>query len=221
MSSVRYCKCHFQNGESNHWGILDRKSFAQKGAKAHFAPDTPLLPKHLLLDLSFDWEEERVWGSTTYDLMVNGQDVREIVFDAANLEVDRVMLGRRTLAFENTGERVIVSLDKALKYGAVVQVKMFHSVTRPPAGVYFTKPDEAYPDRFKTVWTQGQDEDSKYYFPCFDQPNFKQTTEVKLHLPKGMFGLSNGRLIKKVEVLRNLFSTINWKFPTRPTYFPL
>ena len=72
MSSVRYCKCHFQNGESNHWGILDRKSFAQKGAKAHFAPDTPLLPRHLLLDLSFDWEEERVWGSTTYDLMVNG-----------------------------------------------------------------------------------------------------------------------------------------------------
>jgi aminopeptidase N len=197
MSSVRYCKCHFHNGESEHWGILDRKAFAQKGANAHFAPDTPLLPKHLLLELRFDWEEERVWGNTRYDIKVNAHDVQEIVFDAVNLEIEKVMLGRRSLEFENTGDRVIVSLDKALKYGRIVQVTIFHSVVRPPAGIYFTKPDKAYPDRFKTVWTQGQDEDSKYYFPCFDQPNFKQTTEVKLHLPKGMFGLSNGRLIKK------------------------
>ena len=197
MSSVRYCKCHFHQGESEHWGILDRKAFAQKGAKANFAPDTPLQPMHLMLELFFDWEEERVWGSTTYDLKVKGQDVREIVLDAANLEIDKVVMGRRALGFENTGDKLIISLDKALKNDAAIKIKISHSVTRPPAGIYFTKPDEAYPDRFKTVWTQGQDEDSKYYFPCFDQPNFKQTTEVKLHLPKGMFGLSNGSLIKK------------------------
>ena len=213
MSSVRYCKCHFQNGASQHWGILDRKAFAQKGANAHFAPDTPLLPKHLLLELYFDWEEERVWGNTTYDLKVNGHDIREIVFDAANLEIEKVVLGRRSLEFENTGDRVIISLDKALKYGGTVQVKLFHSVSRPMAGIYFTKPDEAYRDRFKTVWTQGQDEDSKYYFPCFDQPNFKQTTEVKLHLPKGMFGLSNGRLLKKSESANESFYHYKLEIP--------
>jgi len=213
MSTVRYCKCHFQNGESEHWGILDRKAFAQKGASPHFAPDTPLLPKHLLLELNFDWEEEQVWGNTTYDLKVNGHDVKEIAFDAANLDIEKVMLGRRSLAFENTGDQVIISLGKPLKYGGIVQVKIFHSVARPPAGIYFTKPDEEYPDRFKTVWTQGQDEDSKYYFPCFDQPNFKQTTEVKLHLPKGMFGLSNGKLIKKRESAKESFYHYKLEIP--------
>jgi aminopeptidase N len=213
MNSVRYCKCHFHNGESEHWGILDRKAFAQKGASAHFAPDIPLLPQHLLLELSFDWEEERVWGNTTYDLKVNSHDVREIIFDAVNLEIEKVMLGRRLLGFENTGDRIIIPLDKPLKYGDVVQVKMFHSVTRPPAGIYFTRPDVAYPDRFKTVWTQGQDEDSKFYFPCLDQPNFKQTTEVKLHLPKGMFGLSNGRLIKKSESKKESFYHYKLEIP--------
>lgn len=213
MSFVRYCKCHFHNGESDHWGIMDRKAFAQKGARAHFAPDIPLLPQHLLLDLNFDWDKERVWGSTTYDLMINGNDVREIVFDAANLEIDRVMLGRRALAFENTGDQVTLTLDKTLKYGEVVRVKLFHSVTRPSAGIYFTKPDAEYPDRFKTVWTQGQDEDSKYYFPCFDQPNFKQTTEVKLHLPKGLFGLSNGCLINKRESARESFFHYKLEIP--------
>ncbi|MBT5551853.1 MAG: hypothetical protein HOJ79_15395 [Nitrospina sp.] len=213
MSSVRYCKCHFHNGESEHWGILDRKAFAQKGANPHFAPDTPLLPKHLLLELHFDWDEERVWGNTTYDLKVNSHGVREIIFDAANLEIEKVMMGRRSLAFENTGEQVIISLDKPLKYEGMVQVRLFHSVAQPSAGIYFTKPDEAYPERFKTVWTQGQDEDSKYYFPCFDQPNFKQTTEVKLHLPRGMFGLSNGRLIKKSESTKESFYHYKLEIP--------
>ncbi len=199
MRSTRYCKCHFFNGESEHWGILDRGVFAQKGAKAHFAPDTLILPKHLLLELNFDWQEERVWGSTTYDLQINAKDVREIVLDAVSLEIDQVQIGRSKVPFENTGEKVVVSLQKSLKVGSAIQVKLAHSVTRPAAGIYFTKPDKQYPDRFKTVWTQGQDEDSKYYFPCFDQPNFKQTTEVKLHLPKGMFGLSNGRLLKKTD----------------------
>ncbi len=199
MRTTRYCKCHFVNGESEHWGILDRTTFAQKGAKAHFAPDTPIIPKHLLLELNFDWEQEKVWGSTTYELLANVNNICEIELDAANLDIDRVQIGSRGVSFENTGEKVIVFLAKPLKEGSAIKLKLHHSVTRPAAGIYFTKPDKEYPNRFKTVWTQGQDEDSKYYFPCFDQPNFKQTTEVKLHLPKGMFGLSNGRLLKKTN----------------------
>ena len=87
MSSNRYCKCHFLEGESEHWGILDRKAFAGPGAKAHFTPDRVLEPKHLLLELNFDWELERVWGTTTYDLLIQGHQVDEIVLDAVNLEI--------------------------------------------------------------------------------------------------------------------------------------
>ncbi len=197
MSATRYCKCHFSNGESEHWGLLDRKSFAQKGAKANFTPDTPLLPEHLLLSIHFDWDEERVWGSTTYDLRVKGANVREIGLDAVNLDISEARLGSEPVAFENTGETVRLFAKKPLRQGARVKVNLLHSVTRPVAGIYFTKPDAQYPDRFQTVWTQGQDEDSRYYFPCFDKPNFKQTTEVILHLPPKMFGLSNGKLLRE------------------------
>ncbi len=197
MSATRYCKCHFSNGESEHWGLLDRKSFAQKGAKAHFTPDTPLVPKHLQLSLHFDWEEERVWGSTTYDLCVKGADVRDVVLDAVDLEISEARIGNDPVEFENTGENVRLFAKKPFKPGSTVKVNLLHSVTRPVAGIYFTKPDSEYPDRFQTVWTQGQDEDSRYYFPCFDKPNFKQTTEVILHLPPKLFGLSNGRLLRE------------------------
>ena len=33
------------------------------------------------------------------------------------------------------------------------------------------------------VWSQGQDEDSRFWFPCFDYPNEKQTTEVIATVP--------------------------------------
>jgi len=197
MSSTRYCKCHFHEGESEHWGLLDRKSFVHKGAKAHYTPDAQVLPEHLTLDLNFDWKEERVWGSTQYDLEIKGHGVEEVVFDAVNLEVSRVLIGRKSVDFENTGTKIIITLKKKYKAGERLRVKMDHSVSHPVAGVYFTKPDNHHAGRFKTLWTQGQDEDSCYYFPCFDKPNFKQTTEVLMHLPPGMFGLSNGRLVKK------------------------
>ena len=82
MSYTRYCKCHFHEGKSEHWGLLDRKAFAHKGAMPHYTPDTLVLPEHLMLELSFDWMEERVWGVTQYDLVIKGHDVEEIAFDA-------------------------------------------------------------------------------------------------------------------------------------------
>ena len=197
MSYTRYCKCHFHEGESEHWGLLDRKAFAHKGAIPHYTPDIQVSPEHLILDVNFDWVTERVWGTTHYNLIFKGHNVEEISFDAVNLDVSRVVIGRKLVHFENTGKKIIVQLNKQYKLGARISIKLDHSVTRPVAGVYFTKPDNHHIDRFKTVWTQGQDEDSRYYFPCFDKPNFKQTTEVIMHLPPKMFGLSNGRLVKK------------------------
>ena len=197
MSYTRYCKCHFHEGESEHWGLLDRKAFAHKGAMPHYTPDTLVFPEHLTLELNFDWMEERVWGVTQYDLVVKGHDVEEITFDAINLYVSRVLIGRKSVKFENTGKKIILPLKKKYRSGERISIKLDHSVSHPVAGVYFTKPDNHHADRFKTMWTQGQDEDSRYYFPCFDKPNFKQTTEVILHLPPRMFGLSNGRLVKR------------------------
>ena len=197
MSYTRYCKCHFHEGESEHWGLLDRKAFAHKGAIPHYTPDIQVSPEHLILDINFDWVTERVWGATLYDLVFKGHNVEEIIFDAVNLEVSRVVIGRKIVNFENTGKKIIIQLNKKYQLGDRISIKLDHSVTRPVAGIYFTKPDNHHVDRFKTVWTQGQHEDSRYYFPCFDKPNFKQTTEVIMHLPPKMFGLSNGRLVKK------------------------
>ena len=99
MTFTRYCKCHFYEGESRHWGLLDRKAFAHRGATPHYTPDALVLPKHLKLELNFDWTGERVWGVTEYDLIIKGQDIEEIAFDAVNLSISSVLIGRKLVQY--------------------------------------------------------------------------------------------------------------------------
>ena len=122
MKHSRYCKFHYLEGESEHWAVLDRKSFASKGAKPHFTQDTPLAPNHLKLELGFDWDEERVWGKTTYDLTVKAEDVREIVFDAVHLDIKKVTLGNKSTEFDNNSEQLIIPLKKDPAIGKKLKV---------------------------------------------------------------------------------------------------
>ncbi len=61
-------------------------------------------------------------------------------------------------------------------------------------------PDAAHPDRAPQCWTQGQDDDARYFWPCLDQPIEKFTTEVICTAPAGAFVLSNGDLRERVEL---------------------
>ena len=112
MSYTRYCKCHFYEGESDHWGLLDRRAFAHKGALPHYTPDATVLPKHLKIELNFDWTEERVWGVTEYELVIQGHDVEKVAFDGINLCISRVLIGKKSIEFENTGKKIILHLKK-------------------------------------------------------------------------------------------------------------
>jgi len=194
----RICKCHWAGDSYEHWAqpADGRTPFAPPGTPPQFAPDTPFVSDALRLELHLDVEHQRAHGTTTHSCRTLAKELREVRFHARGLDIARVTVDTHAAHFDNTGEQLVVRLPKPHKQGDLFRVVIAHSVTRPPAGLYFTAPDKAYPKRFHTVWSQGQDEDSRYYFPCLDQPNYKQKTETLLHVPKGWFALSNGELIK-------------------------
>ena len=77
-------------------------------------------------------------------------------------------------------------LPRALKTDAEFQVRISYRAS-PQRGLYFVGKTQA--------WTQGQDIDSRHYFPCLDTPAQKCTSEVKATFPRAMTALSNGALI--------------------------
>ena len=70
----------------------------------------------------------------------------------------------------------------------------------PRRGLYFIQPDPGYPDKPVQVWTQGQDEDSRHYWPGLDIPAEKATSEVLCTAPRGLFVLSNGELRERTDI---------------------
>jgi len=59
------------------------------------------------------------------------------------------------------------------------------------------KPDEFVPNRPTQVWSQCQDEDARYWFPCHDAPNMKLTSELLVTVPRAWEALSNGTCLSK------------------------
>ena len=65
---------------------------------------------------------------------------------------------------------------------------------RPRAGLYFIGPDADYPDRPPMRWTQGQDEDDRYFGPARPADE-KAAAEVVFSRRRPLsFALSNGDL---------------------------
>jgi len=84
-----------------------------------------------------------------------------------------------------------------------------YSVTNPEKGIYFIGPSEKFPDKPYQVWTQGQAEDNRYWFPCYDYPNDMAATEVIITIDSIFETVSNGRLVDKRI---NPDGTITWQW---------
>jgi aminopeptidase N len=67
------------------------------------------------------------------------------------------------------------------------------------------------------VWTQGEDEDSRYWFPCFDYPGQLATSEIRVQVPQPYRAISNGELIHTDTVGNH--TLYHWKqTQVHPTY---
>jgi aminopeptidase N len=190
----------------------ERPSFALPGDRPHFAPDRPADVRHVHLDVTLDFEHKTVIGSVTTTFAAVFEQVREVVFDAAELVIQRVTVadGKQTLEHWSEGERLHVRLDRPYHYGEEFGIVVEYSA-RPRAGLHFVGPDQGNPDRPVQAWTQGQPESNHFWFPCHDFPNDRATTSLNATVPKRFFALSNGRLVRVDQDQQHGTKTFHWR----------
>ncbi len=186
--------------------------FAKPGSKASYNPDQQFDTEHILLEISFDILKRIVNGkcTTTFRAIVNG--AKELKFDALKMKILSVKLADGTrLNNSYKNEQITVRLPKALSEGEAVSIAIEYRMVNPIAGVYFTAPDAGYPKKPLQIWTHGEAEESRYWFPCFDAPHDKATTEMIATVPKDFFALSNGALLDVRENKNKKTKTFHWK----------
>ncbi len=171
-------------------------SFAFPDATEHYAADRPVRAEHVRLEVSLDFENKEVSGTCTTRVRAV-REVESLTFDAVSLDVEWATVDDARVAFTNSGRHVRLELERKLPRGESAEVAIRYRC-RPTRGLYFWGPDEGYPDRPVQAWTQGQDEDSRCWFPCLDAPAQKASTELFATFPANMTALSNGELVSDV-----------------------
>ncbi len=169
------------------------REFAFPGTRPRYAPDRVVDIQHIALALDVDPAKRTVAGTATLRAAALAP-TKAVELDAVELTIDKVSANGRPAVFRHDGKKLRVELPAALTAGADLVLAIDYKGA-PRRGLYFIGPDDGYPDKPTQVWTQGQDEDSRYWFPCFDSPHEKATTELEVRVPASMFALSNGVLV--------------------------
>jgi aminopeptidase N len=174
--------------------VSDHRTFALPGARPQYGPDKMVEVLHIDLYLRPDIVRERLDGVCTTTVRAIDDSVPRLVLDAVDLDVRSVSADDgRALPFRSTAKTLEIELDPPLRAGHELVVAVEYALERPRRGVYFIRHEPRH------VWTQSQDSDARYWFPCFDYPADKQPTTTTIVVPNGQFALGNGALVERVE----------------------
>jgi len=176
-----------------------RKSFELPGARPHYNPDRPGQVEHIFLDLALDFPTQSYCGTCTIQLNPVRDGVSSLTLDAVNLQIDAVQVDEIEQLFDYDGEQLVVYLKTPTQAQRPITLTITYHVEQPQRGLYFIAPTEDYPHKATQVWTQGEDEDSRYWFPCFDYPGQLATSEIRVRVPKPYIAISNGELTDTQE----------------------
>ncbi len=170
----------------------DHRPFALAGALPHYGPDKVVDVVHIDLRLRPDLGAKSLDAVCTQTVEAIEDGVARVRLDAVDLDVTSVTLDGGALRFESTSQSLTIDFARPLAAGERASFAVTYRVVAPRRGLYFI-------DRPRQVWTQSQDQDARFWFPCFDHPADKQTTSATVIVPKGLFALANGELVDRFD----------------------
>jgi aminopeptidase N len=176
-----------------------------------YARDRLVDIRHLALDVTPDFQKRSVRGTVSISFAPVGLPVSLLPLDSIGLEIESVMLEGATLArWERTEETVNLHFAEPIAVGKEVKVTISYR-GEPTNGLHFRTPEQGYAPGDLQVWTQGEAEFHRFWFPCYDYPNERFTSEVICHAPAGMEVISNGRLVAQNPAGPQGLTTWHWK----------
>ncbi|HUR97321.1 MAG TPA: M1 family aminopeptidase [Pyrinomonadaceae bacterium] len=171
--------------------------------------------KHILIDLRFNWDKQQALGASTVTL-APFNDTDKITLDAAAMTINSVTTADgRALKFNYKGgdadDNLEIMLDRVYKSGEDVTVKVDYATNYKNTadgdtaigsfgrGLRFIIPAADEPNKPRQIWSQGESEFNRYWFPSYDSPNDFRTSELRATVEKPFFVVSNGKLVGTKE----------------------
>jgi aminopeptidase N len=161
---------------------------------------------HTKLDVRFDYKKQHVLGKAWITAKPYFYPQNAITLDAKNFDFHKITLENSATPLKYTYKDNQVTIDLGKTYTRDDKYTVYIEYTAKPnegeaggstaitsdKGFYFINPDESEPDKPRQVWTQGETESNSRWFPTFDKPNEKMTSEIYITVEDKFKTLSNG-----------------------------
>jgi aminopeptidase N len=155
--------------------------------------------KNYSIQVSFDPAKKTVFGETTVTLTPLNEPLAQVDLDAVDMEFTSVTLepDGKQLSHKASDGKISVQLGRSYKPSEMVSIRLKYKIVDPKKGIYFipASSDSVKMAHSAQIWTQNEPEDGRYWFPSFDFPSDKATTEEFITAPKGDIAIGNGVLV--------------------------
>ncbi|HWN96160.1 MAG TPA: M1 family aminopeptidase [Methylomirabilota bacterium] len=173
-----------------------------------YAPDRQIDILHLTLDVTPDFRQRTVSGTAAWKFKPIAKPLVELKLDGVDLNVASVTSTEQVASYQVTEDKVIITFAEAIPAGKEASVTVRYSA-QPEKGLYFRTPELGYKPEDMHIWTQGEADEARHWYPCYDYPNEKFTVEMICHVPDGIVVLANGRKVSE-EKDANGLQAVRW-----------
>lgn len=145
--------------------------------------------KHLSLDITTDFEQQKIIGSAQYSFENN--KAKEIIFDTEQLTIDSVVLanGKRTpFSLGQKDEIKGQPLHITVSPNDTI-VKIYYQTSPTANALQWLAPEQTNDKKHPFLLTQGQAILTRSYIPIQDTPSIRITYDAKVKVPAGLMAL--------------------------------
>lgn len=178
-------------------------------AEINYAPDRKADIEHLALDVTPNFEKRTVTGTASFTFSPIGKPLDEMRLDAIDLTVEDVTCSAKLAGYQVGDKEIIISFAEPIAPGKQTRLTIRYSA-QPAKGMYFRVPSNGYPAKDTHMFTQGEMIEARHWFPSYDYPNEKFTSEITCHVPEGMTVLSNGRQVESKKDANSKLIAVHW-----------
>jgi aminopeptidase N len=181
----------------------------EAGIDRNYPPDRAVKISHLALDLTPDFKQRTFQGQEIFQFKPNGKPVRELSLDAVDLTILSVTSTEPIQAWQSTADKLIITFTSLVPVEKEVTVTIKYRA-QPTKGIYFRTPEMGYKEGDAHLFSNGEPIEARYWYPCFDSPNAKFTSEVTCRVSQGMTAVSNGRLVSEEKDAATGLTVFHW-----------
>ncbi|MFE3169879.1 M1 family metallopeptidase [Streptomyces sp. NPDC059224] len=155
--------------------------------------------RHYDLDVAYNPDTDRLDGRTTLTARAT-QKLSSFDLDLQKLEVTRVEVDGRRAQFTRTGDEITITPRNPLakRHEFTVSVA-YGGIPEALNGPIVFGSDYGWMKTTDGVFVACEPNAASTWFPSSDHPSDKATYDIRIKAPKGLTGVSNGRLVSTYD----------------------